>query len=127
MDIDKKIREELAREQQELRQNQRPDASLFSMLGDAYKGRLGGWMVLMSIIAVLLSGLMLWSGYQFFFVVESVHELIRWGVTLLLSSMMQIAVKMWTFNEVNRNALQREIKRLELAITIQGSRQDVDV
>ncbi|WP_428847770.1 hypothetical protein [Shewanella abyssi] len=29
---------------------------------------------------------------------------------------------MWTFNEVNRNALQREIKRLELAITIQGSR-----
>ncbi|QQX79092.1 hypothetical protein JK628_16225 [Shewanella sp. KX20019] len=121
MDIDKKIREELAREQKELSQTQRPDASLFSMLGDAYKGRLGGWMVLMSIIAVLLSGLMLWSGYQFFFVVESVQELIRWGVTLLLSSMMQIAIKMWTFNEVNRNALQREIKRLELAITIQGS------
>ena len=88
------------------------------MLGDAYKGRLGGWMVLMSIIALLLSGLMLWSGYQFFFVVESVQELIRWGVTLLLSSMMQIAIKMWTFNEVNRNALQREIKKLELAIAM---------
>ncbi len=118
MDIDKKIREQLAQEKALLSQQKSPDASLFAMLGDAYKGRLGGWMVLMSIIALLLSGLMLWSGYQFFFVVESVQELIRWGVTLLLSSMMQIAIKMWTFNEVNRNALQREIKKLELAIAM---------
>jgi hypothetical protein len=29
---------------------------------------------------------------------------------------MQIAIKMWTFNEMNRNAIQREIKRLEVAI-----------
>ncbi|ACJ30285.1 Alanyl-tRNA synthetase [Shewanella piezotolerans WP3] len=121
MDIDKKIREELAKEKALLSRQQTPDASLFAMLGDAYKGRLGGWMVLMSIIAVLLSALMLWSGYQFFFVVESLPELIRWGVTLLLSSMMQIAIKMWTFNEVNRNALQREIKRLELAIMVKES------
>ncbi|MCL1093488.1 DUF6768 family protein [Shewanella kaireitica] len=121
MDIDKKIRQELAKEKALLSQQQTADASLFAMLGDAYKGRLGGWMVLMSIIAVLLSALMLWSGYQFFFVVESVPELIRWGVTLLLSSMMQIAIKMWTFNEVNRNALQREIKRLELAIVVKES------
>ncbi|MEZ9199010.1 DUF6768 family protein [Shewanella sp. 10N.286.54.B9] len=121
MDIDKKIRQELAKEKAQLSQQQTADKSLFAMLGDAYKGRLGGWMVLMSIIALLLSGLMLWSGYQFFFVVESLHELIRWGVTLLLSSMMQIAIKMWTFNEVNRNALQREIKRLELAIATKES------
>lgn len=122
MDIDKKIRQQLAKEKAQLSQQQTADASLFAMLGDAYKGRLGGWMVLMSIIALLLSGLMLWSGYQFFFVVESLNELIRWGVTLLLSSMMQIAIKMWTFNEVNRNALQREIKRLELAIAMKESK-----
>ena len=122
MDIDKKIRQQLAKEKAQLCQQQTADASLFAMLGDAYKGRLGGWMVLMSIIALLLSGLMLWSGYQFFFVVESLNELIRWGVTLLLSSMMQIAIKMWTFNEVNRNALQREIKRLELAIAMKESK-----
>lgn len=45
-------------------------------------------------------------------------KLVRWqvGVTLLLNSMMQIAIKVWTFNEMNRNAIQREIKRLEVAI-----------
>mgnify|MGYP000270824879 CR=1 FL=1 len=116
MDIDKKIREELAREQQQLNAKQSQSPSLFGMLGDAYQGRLGGWMMLTSIIALLLSGIMLWCGYQFFFVVDSQEELIKWGVGLLLSSMMQIAIKMWTFNEMNRNALQREIKRLELAI-----------
>ncbi|MCL1057707.1 MULTISPECIES: DUF6768 family protein [Shewanella] len=116
MNIDKKIRQELAREQQQVNATRSQDPTLFGMLGDAYKGRLGGWMILMSFIAVLLSGLMLWSGYQFFFVVESEAALIKWGVTLLLSSMMQIAIKMWTFNEMNRNAIQREIKRLEVAI-----------
>ena len=86
------------------------------MLGDAYKGRLGTWLVLMSIIAIFLSLLMLWSGYQFFFVAENPAVLIKWGVTLLLASMMQIAIKMWIYNEMNRNSTAREIKRLELVI-----------
>ncbi|MGS0730262.1 DUF6768 family protein, partial [Shewanella sp. 0m-11] len=84
----------------------------------------GGWMILMSIIAFVLSLLMLWSGYQFFFVVVSSVALIKWGVTLLLASMMQIAIKMWIYNEMNRNATAREIKRLELAVVkLQGDKE----
>ena len=46
------------------------------------------------------------------------------GVTLLLASMMQIAIKMWIYNEMNRNATAREIKRLELAIVkLQGDKE----
>ena len=116
MDIDEKIRKQLLEESEQLSSQLKREPSLFTMLGDAYKGRLGGWMILMSIIAFLLSLLMFWSGYQFFFVVVSPAELIKWGVTLLLASMMQIAIKMWLYNEMNRNAIQREIKRLELAI-----------
>ncbi|ABV88264.1 DUF6768 family protein [Shewanella pealeana] len=116
MDIDEKIRQQLLKESEQINSQLKRDPSLFAMLGDAFKGRLGGWMILMSIIAFLLSLLMLWSGYQFFFVVESPVALIKWGVTLLLASMMQIAIKMWIYNEMNRNATAREIKRLELAI-----------
>ncbi|MCL1145980.1 hypothetical protein L2747_08155 [Shewanella marinintestina] len=116
MDIDDKIRQQLSKESEAISHQIKRDPSLFSMLGDAYKGRLGGWMILMSIVAFMLSLLMLWSGYQFFFVAVSSVALIKWGVTLLLASMMQIAIKMWIYNEMNRNATAREIKRLELAI-----------
>lgn len=116
MDIDKKIRQQLLKESEQINSQLKRDPSLFAMLGDAYKGRLGRWLILMSIIAFLLSLLMFWAGYQFFFVVESQTGLIKWAVTLLLASMMQIAIKMWIYNEMNRNATAREIKRLELAI-----------
>ncbi|MGM8892019.1 DUF6768 family protein [Psychrobacter sp. 1Y1] len=124
MDIDEKIRKQLLKESEQLSSQLKRGPSLFTMLGDAYKGRLGGWMILMSIIAFVLSLLMLWSGYQFFFVVVSSVALIKWGVTLLLASMMQIAIKMWIYNEMNRNATAREIKRLELAVVkLQGDKE----
>ena len=63
MDIDEKIRKQLLKESEQLSSQLKRGPSLFTMLGDAYKGRLGGWMILMSIIAFVLSLLMLWSGY----------------------------------------------------------------
>ncbi|MGS0683055.1 DUF6768 family protein [Shewanella sp. 125m-7] len=123
MAIDEKNRQQVLKESEQIDRQLKRDPSLFAMLGDAYKGRLGGWMILMSIIAFLLSLLMLWSGYQFFFVVVSPVALIKWGVMLLLASMMQIAIKMWIYNEMNRNATAREIKRLELAVVkLQGDK-----
>ncbi|QSX40886.1 DUF6768 family protein [Shewanella cyperi] len=116
MSIDDKIRDQLERENALLRAQIKQDPSLFGMLADAYKGRLGGWMVLMTLIALLLTAIIVWSGYEFFFVESSMAAKLHWGIGLLLATMMQIAIKMWTFNEMNRSATQRELKKLELAI-----------
>lgn len=116
MNIDDKIREQLERENALLKSQIQQDPSLFAMLANAYKGRLGGWMILMSLVGLILTALMLWCGYEFFFVESSIDAKLRWGVGLLLSAMLQIAIKMWTFNEMNRSATQRELKKLELAV-----------
>lgn len=116
MNIDDKIREQLERENALLKSQIQQDPSLFAMLASAYRGSLGGWMILMSLVGLLLTALMLWCGYEFFFVESSLEAKLHWGVGLLLSAMMQIAIKMWSFNEMNRNAMQREIKKLELTV-----------
>jgi hypothetical protein len=124
MNIDDKIREQLERENALLKAQMIQDPSLFGMLADAYKGRLGGWMILMTLIALLLTAIMLWSGYEFFFVESSMAAKLHWGVGLLLATMVQIAIKMWTFNEMNRSSTQRELKKLELAIQQLSQRLD---
>ncbi|MCC4833995.1 MULTISPECIES: DUF6768 family protein [unclassified Shewanella] len=116
MSLDDKIREQLEHENELLKAQINRDPNLWSMLASAYQGRLGGWMIISTIVAFGLSALMLWCGYEFFFVESSMATKLQWGVGLLLSSMMQIAIKMWTFNEMNRSATQREIKKLEIAI-----------
>ena len=116
MSIDDRIREQLEKENQLLKAQISRDPNLWSMLAGAYKGRLGGWMVLMTVIAFVLSMLIFWCGYQFFFVDANLESKLHWGIGLLLVSMMQIAIKMWTFNEMNRSSMQRELKKIELSI-----------
>ena len=77
-------------------------------------------MIIVSIVTFLITFLMFWAGYQFFFVEVAEQKLMlhkmQWGAILLLSTMVQIALKMWTFMEMNRQSAMREIKRLELVI-----------
>jgi uncharacterized protein DUF6768 len=121
MNIDEKIKQELENEAKHLDQLLVPDPGLFKMLANAYKGSLGGWVVAVGIFTFAISILMLWCGYQFFFVEgvaggELTHKL-HWGVGLLLTAMMQISLKMWTFMEMNRQTTLKEMKRIELAIS----------
>ncbi|GGD73275.1 DUF6768 family protein [Lacimicrobium alkaliphilum] len=118
MDFDKKLRQQLQQESKQLEQKMAQQPGLFEMLGQAYSSKMKGWMYLVGAVALLLSALMLWSGYQFFFVSTDAglaHKL-HFGVLLLLSTMVQIALKMWGFHEMHRQSLLREIKRLELMI-----------
>jgi cation transport ATPase len=116
MDFDKKLRQQLQQESKQLEEQMAQQPGLFEMLGQAYSSKMKVWMYLVGAVALLLSALMLWSGYQFFFVVTDAglaHKL-HYGVLLLLSTMVQIALKMWSFHEMNRQSLLREIKRLQL-------------
>jgi len=120
MNLDDKIKQSLESEAKNLDQILAHEPGIFKMLLNAFKGSLGRWMILVAIATFLITLVMFWAGYQFFFVEVSsqavmLHK-IQWGVVLLLSTMVQIALKMWTFMEMNRQSAMREIKRLELTI-----------
>jgi len=118
MNIDEKIQKELQQEAKSVDEILVHDQGLFTMLASAFKGSLGRWLILVTIITSLITLLMFWSGYHFFFVESLAAEKLHWGVLLLLSAMVQIALKMWTFMEMNRQSLIRESKRLELSVEI---------
>lgn len=120
MNLDDKIKQSLESEAKNLNHILAHEPGIFKMLLNAFKGFLGRWMILVAIVTFFVTLVMLWAGYQFFFVevssqVLTLHK-IQWGVILLLSTLVQITLKMWTFMEMNRQSAMREIKRLELVI-----------
>ncbi len=92
------------------------ERGLFAMLGQAITGSLGGWFILVSLFALVATVVMVYAGYQVFFVTHEEVTLIRWSVVLLLATMAQIALKMWTFMEMNRQSILREQARFKLAM-----------
>jgi|GEM_PF-426558 len=117
MNLDEKIKQELENEAKELDKILAHEPGIFKMLANAYKGALGRWMILVSIVTFLVTLLLFWAGYQFFFVTElSYEQKLYWGLVMVFVSMLQIAMKMWTFMEMNRQSTNREIKRQEVSI-----------
>ncbi|MAE35793.1 DUF6768 family protein [Pseudoalteromonas sp. S1688] len=117
MNLDEKIKQELESEAKKLDKILAHEPGIFNMLANAYKGALGGWLILVGIFTFLITLLLFWAGYQFFLVTELNYEQkIFWGLVMIFVGMVQIALKMWTFMEMNRQSTNREIKRLEMSI-----------
>src|SRR5690554_6798118 len=89
MSFDEKIKRELEDEAHNL------DSLLIDQQGmieigiGAFKGGLGRWMVLTTVIILLVSIVMIWCGYQFA-VAASVDDRVFWGVWLVVSLSVQI-------------------------------------
>lgn len=116
MNIDEQIKQELENEAKTIDAILVHREGLFTMMLHAFKGALGGWMIVVSIVVLLITALMVWAGYQFFFVSSGLEDKLHWAVVLLVCLVVQVATKMWTFMEMNRMSVIREIKRLEITI-----------
>ncbi len=68
---------------------------------------------------------MIWAGYEFI-TAANVDERVFAGVWLVVTLGMQIGLKQWTWMEVNRGSLLREIKRLEVAVVKLSSKVERD-
>ena len=115
MNIDDKIKAELENEANELDKILVDDQGLFDIVKGSYKGGMARWMILINIVIILVSGVMLWTGYQFF-TADNIEGYTFWGVCFLLSAIAQIAMKQWVWMEMSRSSLMREIKRIELSV-----------
>jgi len=115
MNIDSKIKKELESNADEIDQILANDNDgLLPMMMSTFKGSMRRWFILINIITVFVGITLVWCGYQFFTVDSS--KQMYWGFLFIASIQLQSSLKQWLINEVNRNSLVREIKRLELAI-----------
>ncbi len=119
--LDEKIRQELENETAVIDELLASEGGLPDMVAAAFKGGMRRWIWLTSIITLIATVLMFWTGYEFY-MAELVDDRIFWGIWFIASAMAQIALKTWQWMEMNRANLMREIKRLELAVATLAAR-----
>lgn len=115
MNVDQRIKSELERESSEIDRILGEDKGIVSMMSHSLKGNLGRWFIIANIVVLLVTAALIYSGYQFFVAVETDQKVV-WGVLLIVSLQMQIGIKQWLWQEMNRNSVMREIKRVELEL-----------
>ncbi|MDA3934969.1 MAG: hypothetical protein PF630_11690 [Gammaproteobacteria bacterium] len=115
MNIDEKIRQQLESEQIDVDSILADEKGLFSMLLRVYRGNLAGWTILMTVVTFMIFVVAVYCGYQFV-TLESAADKIHWGLFMLMAVIAVGLSKLWLFMEMNRASLQREIKRVEIAV-----------
>ncbi|MGQ8364730.1 DUF6768 family protein [Glaciecola sp. 1036] len=114
MNSDEKIKQDLQQQAKALDDLMRDQSSLADYLKMGFASNFG-WLVKLGYgIAIILSILMFYCGYQFFN--ASPDNELFWGICLMLSFNAQIATKLWVFMQINRNHLAKEIRYLELRL-----------
>jgi len=112
--LDEQIRQALDQEQKVFF-DQYDEQSLPQQMIDSFKGKSRWLMVMAFCMTFAFTILMFYSGYRFF-IAEAEKELIAWATGCLLFSMMTAMLKMWTWMELNKHSITREVKRLELQV-----------
>lgn len=115
MSLDDRIKQELESEANKIDEILNDKQGMFDMVLGSFKSGLGGWVILINVVILLVTGLMFWSGYEFFVAIDMEAQ-VFWGVCLIIAATAQIAMKQWVWMEMNRSSLLREIKRVEIAV-----------
>ncbi|SNY99380.1 DUF6768 family protein [Flagellimonas pacifica] len=120
-DIDRLIKDALTEEEAKFYDGL-DEQNLFQMLGGLFKGKNSWLALIMNVMNALVFGLLIYCIIQTFDV-ENTNDLILWvgGVLVCFSTISMLKIYMWM--QMHRNALMREIKRLELLISAQAQKK----
>ncbi|MCH7603243.1 MAG: hypothetical protein IIB54_10785 [Planctomycetes bacterium] len=116
-DLDKKIREALSAQDAELFEEFGGEQGLMEMVGDTFRGQRRWLVILVFIYSIVFFVLAIITAVQFFKAdPDNTRDLIMWAMGFLFCNIAVAMLKMWYFMEMNKNAVTREVKRLELQI-----------
>ena len=114
-EIDELIKETLT-EQEAKFYDELDEQNIFQMIFGVFRGKNSWINILMSIVQVIWFVLFIYCAIQFFSTDET-NELIKWGIFGSLSLMASSMLKFYTWLQMDKKALIREIKRLELQVS----------
>ncbi|NQT41402.1 MAG: hypothetical protein HQ581_28195 [Planctomycetes bacterium] len=86
------------------------------LLFSQFRGKMWVSSLLVYIYIILFSGLAVFCGVQFF-VAETTRDWVMYGVGFTTAVGIVNVVKLWYWMLANRNAVTREVKRLELQVS----------
>jgi hypothetical protein len=114
-DIDTLIKETLTEEEAKF-YDELEEQGLLGMVGSIFKGKLGWLAVIMNIVNLIVFGVLIYCLIQFFNVTET-NELIKWGFGASICLLFNTMIKLYAWMQMDKRAILREMKRLELQVS----------
>jgi hypothetical protein len=97
------------------------EEGIFAQMLGLFRGKMCCWAILVAIETILVLVLAVLAANKFFQAGDTKSQ-IFYATCVLLLGMVMLLLKLWSWMQMNRYALQREIKRLELRILELGKR-----
>ena len=114
--FDEKLEQLLSEEDEQFIADSVENTGFYSEAFGSLKGR-GSGLFIYTWVGILIFGVVLIFSIWKFFQVETIREQILFASLAVMANSAQIALKMFFNMRLNRRAIIREIKRLQLAIT----------
>ncbi len=93
------------------------EEGLFRQAMDLFHGQQKFWNVLVMVFSIVFFGVVVYAAVQFFGTAADDSKMqIMWATIFLYAGLAVAMLKMWTWMQMNKNCVTREIKRLELQI-----------
>jgi len=98
------------------------EQSLPQQVFGIYKGKMGWVHIYATIVMLPVFGLAVYAGYKFFTIDDTV-QMMRWGAIMFLTWMATGFIKLFSWNQMDKNALIREMKRLEFQLSLLAKKE----
>lgn len=119
--IDDLIKEALSKEEAEF-YDQLEEQNLLEKIGETFKGKTGWLVVFMNLMNLIFFVLFVYCSFQFFNTDET-NELIKWTAAGFLCWSFMAFIKLYVWMQMNKNDVLRELKRLELQVSVLSNKQ----
>ena len=114
--IDTLIRDALGKEEAEFYESLE-EQNLSEMMLGLFKSKMKWWSVMTFTVTFVWFGFAIYCAIQFF-KVEETKDLIMYATGVMVSMTAIGMLKMWNWMQMDKNAIMREIKRIELQISL---------
>jgi hypothetical protein len=91
------------------------EQNLLEMVGGLFNTKIKWLIIMMNIVQIITFGLFVYCLIHFL-AAEETNELIKWGAGGFVFILISSYLKLFSWMQMDKNALLREIKRLELQI-----------
>ena len=115
-EIDKLITESLSKDEAEFYKTL-DEENVFKMWSGVYTGKNGWIAIIQSVFITIFVFAAIYCGYRFF-TVETVAEMLRYGAGMFIFMMFTSFLKLWLWNQIDKNSILREIKRIEFQVAV---------
>ncbi len=114
-EIDQLIKETLSKEEAAF-YDSLEEQNNFEMIAGLFKGKNAWFLMITNMLTIVFLGFFVYCCIQFF-QVEAIEALLKWGFGALLFLMGMCMLKVYAWLQMDKNAILREMKRLELLVT----------